>query len=128
MRVLDRSEQFRQLARLAEIRRDAESAQLEQLRTRLRAIELQIAQLEGLAVEDLADTQSPSAFQMSGRERVWDVWRSSRQRELSLQAATARADIERQLQDVRRAFGRHQVLDSLTDRLQAAALYQAKKG
>lgn len=113
---MDRAEQFRQLSRLAELRRDAESVELAQLRQRLAAVESQIAGLEAAAVDDMPDAE-PTPFQRSGRAPYWDSWRQGRLRDLGMQAAGIRADIEASLAKVRVAFGRHQVLETLTDRI-----------
>ena len=105
-----------QLRGLAEVKRDADIAEMERLRMGIRAMESQIEQLEQASIDVLAATEAPTAYQRSGKDALWDAWRLSRVRDLTMQLAGLRADLERQGQIARRSVGRHQVIGRLLER------------
>lgn len=114
---MDQTKRLSQLHLLAGARRDADVAVLERLRVQLRAVEMQITRLEDAAVEHRPEDQvDPTAYQLAGRDSLWDAWRLSRIRELMQKSAQIRADIERQTMDARRSVGKHQVIGKLIER------------
>lgn len=114
---MDQAKRLSQLHLLAGARRDADVAVLDRLRVQLRAVEMQISRLEEAAVEDRPiDQESPTAYQVSGRDALWDAWRLGRIRELMQKSAQVHADIERQTVDARRSVGKHQVIGKLIER------------
>ncbi|MBE3640215.1 hypothetical protein [Mangrovicoccus algicola] len=113
---MDRPRALARLHALAAMRRDADVARLERLRAEIRVLESQIDMLDGASVDRLGAEPTPSAYQMAGRDGLWDMWRTDRVKEIRQRIASLSADRERQGQAARLSVGRHQVLGKLAAR------------
>ncbi len=112
-------DQFEALARLqdlAEVKRDADVAVLQKLRAEIRALERQVYMLDQASIDWLAGEGEPTAYQRSGRDGLWDMWRQDRAREIWMRIAQLRADVERHGQVTRKSVGKHQVVGKLLER------------
>ncbi|WP_172330249.1 hypothetical protein [Mangrovicoccus sp. HB161399] len=105
-----------ELKALAGVKRDADVAVLHRLRAEIRALERQIQMLDQASIDWLAGEGGPTAYQMSGRDGLWNLWRVDRTREIRMRIAQLSADLERQGQVARRSVGKHQVVEKLLER------------
>lgn len=118
---MDRSRRFRQLEALAALHRQAETASLARQQRRLGGMQSQVDRLQDAAVERLHTAATLSPFQKSGCDGLWDAWRQDRIRELAVQMSRLHAEMEQQSGKVRRAVGRHLVLERLSARIDCEA-------
>ncbi len=102
---------MQRLKLMADLVLDARSAALREAATRRQVL---LAQLEGLEAaargpaDDLSAARAAYAFEQ---------WAAVRRSEINLRLAAAQADWLSHLDETRRAFGRTQVMDRLTENL-----------
>ncbi|WP_108257765.1 hypothetical protein [Mangrovicoccus ximenensis] len=117
---MDPIEALSQLKALAGVKRDADVAAMQRLRAEIAALEQQIRMLDQISIDWLSGQGEPTAYQLAGRDGLWDAWRTGRAREIRQRIAQLSADLEQQGQVARQSVGKHQVVDKLLERHGAA--------
>lgn len=102
-----------QLAELAQLAYDRELAKLSELREAEAALREQRRRLKDMNEQALEDFSEPHPSHWHNGDVLWQAWVSKNARSISIEQARLRALAEFHRPELKKAFGRKSVLESL---------------